>query len=128
MADATGASTWLQRARNRVEDSQEWQDFTTGLFDSVQREMRESHVNAFLDLSEAEKAFVFQKAAKAVQGGDPYKALMSQVSTCLEKEIYHQIAQEMQNGGRVKNRLASLLTHLEDGVVCNLGLVLRSEV
>lgn len=31
--------------------------------------MRDNHVNAFLDLSEGEKAFVLQKATKAVQGG-----------------------------------------------------------
>ncbi|XP_060114954.1 uncharacterized protein LOC132586839 [Heteronotia binoei] len=117
MADASGASSWLQRARKTVEKSQEWQDFTKGLLDSIQQQMRESHVNTFMDLSEAEKAFVLQKATKAVQGGDSYKTLMSQVSACLEKEIYHQIAQEMQDGGRVKNRLASLLTHIEDGMM-----------
>ncbi|XP_077168238.1 uncharacterized protein LOC143824652 [Paroedura picta] len=117
MAGALGASSWLQRARSRVVNSQEWQDFTKRLLDSIQQQMRESHVNAFLDLSEVEKAFFSQKAAQAIQGGDPYKALMAQVSTCLEKEIYRQIAQEMQDGGRVENRLASLLTHIEDGVM-----------
>ncbi|XP_048375568.1 uncharacterized protein LOC125446089 isoform X2 [Sphaerodactylus townsendi] len=42
---------------------------------------------------------------------------MSQVSTCLEKEIYRQIAQEVQSGGWMTNRLTSLLTHIEDGVM-----------
>ncbi|XP_048375569.1 uncharacterized protein LOC125446089 isoform X3 [Sphaerodactylus townsendi] len=117
MADTSGASIWLQRVRNSIENSQEWQNFTKGLFDAIQQQMRDSHVNAFLDLSEAEKAFVLQKATKAIQGGDPYQALMSQVSTCLEKEIYRQIAQEVQSGGWMTNRLTSLLTHIEDGVM-----------
>ncbi|XP_066491061.1 uncharacterized protein [Tiliqua scincoides] len=79
--------------------------------------MAESHVNAFPDLSRTEKTFVLQKAAKAIQGGDSYKALMSRVSSCLEEQIYLQIAQEMQDGEGVKNKMAPLLSHLKDGAV-----------
>ncbi|XP_054856992.1 uncharacterized protein LOC129344406 isoform X2 [Eublepharis macularius] len=118
MADASRrASTWLQRARNSVENLQEWEDFTKGLFDAIQQQLRASHVNSFLDLSEAEKVFVLQKATKTIQEGDAYKALTSQVSTCLEKEIYHQMAQEMRCGGPVTNRMPLFLTHIEDGMM-----------
>ncbi|KAJ6657298.1 hypothetical protein lerEdw1_002665 [Lerista edwardsae] len=117
MAGASGTSIWLQRARARIENSQEWEEFVGRLLEAVHQQMAESHVSAFLDLSRAEKAFVLQKAAKAIQGGDSYKALMSQVSSCLEEQIYVQIAQEMQGGEGVKNKMALLLRHLKDGAV-----------
>ncbi|XP_053222764.1 uncharacterized protein LOC128402568 isoform X2 [Podarcis raffonei] len=118
MAGSSGALIWLQKVRLSVEKSQEWEDFILALSDAVQQQMVESHINALQDLSEAAKGFVLEKAVSAIQGGDAYKALMSQVSGCLEEQIYCQIAQEIQDGDRrVKNKPALLLNHLKDGVV-----------
>nr|XP_028564539.1 uncharacterized protein LOC114585819 [Podarcis muralis] len=118
MAGSSGALIWLQKVRLSVEKSQEWEAFILALSDAVQQQMVESHVNALQDLSEAAKGFVLEKAVSAIQGGDAYKALMSQVSGCLEEQIYCQIAQEIQDGDRrVKNKPALLLNHLKDGVM-----------
>ncbi|CAI5794730.1 Hypothetical predicted protein [Podarcis lilfordi] len=118
MAGSSGALIWLRKVRLRIENSQEWEDFILTLSDAVQQQMVESHINALQDLSEAAKGFVLEKAVSAIQGGDAYKALMSQVSGCLEEQIYCQIAREIQDGDRrVKNKPALLLSHLKDGVM-----------
>ncbi|XP_065429004.1 uncharacterized protein LOC101953243 isoform X2 [Chrysemys picta bellii] len=117
MAGGSGTLTWLQKARNHIENSQEWRDFTARLCDAAQQQMTESHVHFFTDLSAAEKAFVLQRAAKAIQGGDPYNPLMSQVSTCLEEQLYIQVAHELQDGDRLKNKSALVLSHIKNGVM-----------
>ncbi|XP_073171552.1 uncharacterized protein [Lepidochelys kempii] len=117
MAGGSGTLTWLQKARNHIENSQEWRDFTVQLCDAAQQQMTESHVHFFTDLSAAEKAFVLQRAAKAIQGGDLCKALMSQVSTCLEEQLYIQVAHELQAGDRLKNKSALVLSHIKNGVM-----------
>ncbi|EMP37768.1 hypothetical protein UY3_05051 [Chelonia mydas] len=116
MAGGSGTLTWLQKAQNHIENSQEWRDFTVQLCDAAQQQMTESHVHFFTDLSAAEKAFDLQRAAKAIQGGDLCKALMSQVSTCLEEQLYIQVAHELQDGDRLKNKSALVLSHIKNGV------------
>nr|XP_034995216.1 uncharacterized protein LOC118096919 isoform X4 [Zootoca vivipara] len=110
---------WLcLKCSHQSHSVKEWEDFILTLSDAVQQQMAESHINALQDLSEAAKGFVLEKAVSAIQGGDAYKALMSQVSGCLEEQIYCQIAREIQDGDRrVKNKPALLLNHLKDGVM-----------
>ncbi|XP_025070637.1 uncharacterized protein LOC102373169 [Alligator sinensis] len=117
MTGRSGTLRWLQNARRHIESSQEWKDFTIRLFDAVQQQMTESHVNVFTDLLEAEKAFVLQRAAKAIQRGDLYKAMMSQISTCLEEQLYSQVAHEMRDGDHLRSKLSLILSHIRNGVM-----------
>ncbi|XP_030392875.1 uncharacterized protein LOC115636649 [Gopherus evgoodei] len=112
---------WVNPGLEQLEvlqsSNEEWRDFTVQLCDAAQQQMTESHVHFFTDLSAAEKAFVLQRAAKAIQGGDPYNALMSQVSTCLEEQLYIQVAHELQDGDHLKNESALVLGHIKNGVM-----------
>lgn len=49
---------------------QEWKEFTGKLSEAVQQQMNENNVKHFNDLSESEKIFVLEKAAKALHSGD----------------------------------------------------------
>ncbi|KAM9117614.1 uncharacterized protein ACDP82_017025 [Pangshura tecta] len=42
---------------------------------------------------------------------------MSQVSTCLEEQLYIQVAHELQDGDRLKNKSALVLGHIKNGVM-----------
>ncbi|KYO33787.1 uncharacterized protein LOC102563695 isoform X2 [Alligator mississippiensis] len=117
MTGRSGTLRWLQNARRHIESSQEWKDFTIRLFDAVQQQMTESHVNVFTDLLEAEKAFVLQRAAKAIQRGDLYKAMISQISTCLEEQLYSQVAHEMRDGDHLRSKLSLVSSHIRNGVM-----------
>ncbi|XP_069470036.1 uncharacterized protein [Ambystoma mexicanum] len=117
MAGTSGSVEWLDTARLQIESIQEWKEFTMKLFDAVQQQMNENHVDFFSDLSETEKAFVLERAARAIRGGDLHNALMTQISTCLEGQLYSQVAREMQDGNLTKSKSDLVLGHLRDGVV-----------
>lgn len=42
---------------------------------------------------------------------------MSQVSTCLEEQLHTQVAHEVQDGDRLKNKSSLVLNHIKNGMV-----------
>ncbi|XP_069082429.1 uncharacterized protein [Pleurodeles waltl] len=117
MAGPSDSLLWLENAKFQIENLQEWKEFTVNLFDAVQQQMDENHVNFFTDLSETEKAFVLQRAAKAIRGGELHNALMAQINHCLEEQIYSHVSREMQDSQLPKTKSDLVLGHLREGVV-----------
>ncbi|XP_078539716.1 uncharacterized protein LOC144824529 [Lissotriton helveticus] len=117
MAVPSDSLSWLENARFQIENLQEWKEFTVKLFEAVQQQMNENHVNFFTDLSETEKAFVLERAAKAIRGGELHNALMAQINHCLEEQIYSHVSRELQDSQLPKTKSDLVLGHMREGVV-----------
>jgi len=48
---------------------QDWDLFVEELYDAVQQQLKESHVQAFTDLTAPERQLFMERAAKAIHGG-----------------------------------------------------------
>ncbi|MGH0190044.1 UNVERIFIED_CONTAM: hypothetical protein FKN15_041479, partial [Acipenser sinensis] len=95
----------------------QWKGFTAELFDAVQQQLVESHVNFFTDLSEAEKTLFLERAAKAIRRGNAYKEVVLQISSCLEDQLSSCVAIEMQESGSVSTKSDRFQSHVRDGMV-----------
>ncbi|KAM8976089.1 LOW QUALITY PROTEIN: uncharacterized protein RCH25_025400 [Pelodytes ibericus] len=114
---ASGSLSWMEKTRDEIQKLQEWKDFTAKLCDAVQQQMNESNVNTFTDLSESEKVFVLEKAAKALNAGDIYTKLSAHISSCLEDNLYNYAARELQDSDIPKNQSDLVVKHIQDGVI-----------
>ncbi|KAK1147996.1 hypothetical protein AOXY_G35382 [Acipenser oxyrinchus oxyrinchus] len=103
--------------KKNIEHSQQWKGFTAELFDAVQQQLVESHVNFFTDLSEAEKTLFLERAAKAIRRGNAYKEVVLQISSCLEDQLSSCVAIEMQESGSVSTRSERFQSHVRYGMV-----------
>ncbi|XP_056415174.1 uncharacterized protein LOC130356971 [Hyla sarda] len=112
--DSKRSNTELQ---NFLAHKQEWEEFTGELYDAVQQQMTESNVNFFNDLSETEKIFVLEKAAKALKSGAVYKELSARISSSLEENMLHYVAQEQPDDNISRSQLDMVASHIQDGVI-----------
>ncbi|XP_041096744.1 uncharacterized protein LOC121308425 isoform X2 [Polyodon spathula] len=117
MEDISATPHWIINARKNVEHSQQWKCFTAEVFDAVQQQLVESHVNFFTDLSEAEKTLFLERAAKAIRRGNAYKEVVLQISSCLEDQLSSCVAIEMQESGSVSTKSDRFQSHVRDGMV-----------
>nr|XP_033777322.1 uncharacterized protein LOC117348864 [Geotrypetes seraphini] len=117
MAAASQSSPWLENARTRIENSQEWKEFTVKLSDAVQQQMNENHISFFTNLSETEKNFIIERAARTIQDGDSYLALTTHISTCLEEQLYSFVAQEMRDDHLLKNKSDLVMSNVMTGMI-----------
>ncbi|KAK6473395.1 hypothetical protein HHUSO_G26801 [Huso huso] len=117
MEDISATPHWIINARKNIEHSQQWKGFTAELFDAVQQQLVESHVNFFTDLSEAEKTLFLERAAKAIHSGNAYKEVVLQISSCLEDQLSSCVAIEMQESGSVSTKSDRFQSHVRDGMV-----------
>ncbi|XP_066551196.1 uncharacterized protein LOC136717661 [Amia ocellicauda] len=108
---------WIIRARNIIEDSQEWKAFTAELFEAVQQQLTESHVSLFTDLSEAEKTLFLERAAKAVHRGTAYKDIIIHISSTLDYMLSSYVAKETNDCGPICTKSDLFQTHVRDGMV-----------
>ncbi|XP_075053931.1 uncharacterized protein LOC142139967 [Mixophyes fleayi] len=117
MAAGSTSLPWLEKTRLQIQNLQEWKEFTGKLYDAVQQQMTESNVKFFNDLSETEKIFVLEKAAKALHSGAIYNQLASSISSCLEENIHGYVAQQQQDGNILRSQSDFLASHIQDGVI-----------
>ncbi|KAM4795647.1 uncharacterized protein WCC33_000712 [Rhinophrynus dorsalis] len=117
MAVSSASLPWLENTRSQIQNLQEWKEFTAKIQDAVQQQMNESSVNDFSGLSESEKVFVLQKAAKALHAGDIYKKITARISSCLEDNIYSYVAHELQDSDVTSNHSDLVANHIHNGVV-----------
>ncbi|KAK1157451.1 hypothetical protein AOXY_G25137 [Acipenser oxyrinchus oxyrinchus] len=116
MDDISATPHWIINARKNIEHSQQWKGFTAELFDAVQQQLVESHVNFFTDLSEAEKTLFLRELLKLCRG-NAYKEVVLQISSCLEDQLSSCVAIEMQESGSVSTRSERFQSHVRDGMV-----------
>ncbi|KAG8590612.1 hypothetical protein GDO81_006812 [Engystomops pustulosus] len=115
MAASSASVLWLEKTKLQIQNLQEWKEFTSNLYDAVQQQMTENNINFFNDLSETEKIFVLEKAAKALKSGAIYNDLSARISSSLEENILNCVAQEQQDG--VIPRSDVMASHIQDGVI-----------
>ncbi|XP_067824062.1 uncharacterized protein [Heptranchias perlo] len=111
------AGRWLLAAREQVRLSEDWREFSRELFDVVLQQLAESHVDFFTDLSVAEKAVFVERAAKTIDGGNTYRALMSQINSSLEEQIGSQLTGKIQESETLQTKSETVLSHIQDGAV-----------
>ncbi|XP_044139681.1 uncharacterized protein LOC122930386 [Bufo gargarizans] len=117
MAASSASLLWLEKTRSQIQNLQEWKDFTSKLYDAVQQQMTENNINFFNDLSETEKIFVLDKAAKAVKSGTTYSELSARISSSLEENILSYVAQEQRDGVIPRSQSHVVASHIQDGVI-----------
>ncbi|KAE8622036.1 hypothetical protein XENTR_v10005072 [Xenopus tropicalis] len=117
MAAFSASLPWLESTKSQIQNLQIWKEFSSRLHDAVQQQMNESSIKQFTDLSESEKVFVLEKAAKALQTGDVYNKVSTHISSCLEENLYSSVAHEVQDSDVPKNQSALVTRHIYDGVV-----------
>ncbi|XP_073472993.1 uncharacterized protein [Aquarana catesbeiana] len=117
MAGSSASLPWLEKTRLQIQNLQEWKEFTGKLYDAVQQQMNENNIKFFNDLSESEKVFVLEKAAKALHSGVTYNKLAGHISSCLEENIYRDVAQELQDVSIPTSQSDLVASHIQDGVV-----------
>ncbi|XP_068122465.1 uncharacterized protein [Hyperolius riggenbachi] len=117
MAAGSAGLPWLEHTRSQIEHLQEWEEFTGKLYDAVQQQMNENNIKFFNDLSETEKIFVLEKAARALQSGAVYNKLAAHISSRLEENLHNYVAQKLQDGNIPRNNSDLVASHIEDGVV-----------
>ncbi|XP_069801030.1 uncharacterized protein [Dendropsophus ebraccatus] len=117
MAAGSARLLWLEKTRLQIQNLQEWEEFTGKLYDAVQQQMTENNINFFNDLSETEKIFVLEKAAKALKSGAMYKDLSARISSSLEENILEYVAQEQPDGNTSRSQSDSVASHIQDGVI-----------
>ncbi|XP_075706985.1 uncharacterized protein LOC142741499 [Rhinoderma darwinii] len=79
--------------------------------------MTENNINFFNDLSETEKIFVLEKAAKALKSGAIYNELSVRISSSLEENILSYVVQEQQDGNIQGSQSDVVASHIQDGVI-----------
>ncbi|XP_053312961.1 uncharacterized protein LOC128474620 [Spea bombifrons] len=114
---ATVSLPWIEKARAQIQNLQEWKDFTAKLNDAVQQQMTESNINTFTDLSESEKVFVLEKASRALHAGQVYSDVSAHISSCLEENIYNDVAHELQDSDISKSHSDLVARYIQDGVI-----------
>ncbi|XP_063811910.1 uncharacterized protein LOC135049882 isoform X2 [Pseudophryne corroboree] len=117
MAAGSASLPWLEKTRQQIQNLQEWREFSDKLCDAVQQQMNESSIKFFNDLSETEKVFVLEKAAKALHSGTIYNQLTSSISSCLEQNIHSYVAQKQQDGNILRDQSDMVASHIQDGVI-----------
>ncbi|XP_072287142.1 uncharacterized protein [Pyxicephalus adspersus] len=117
MAGRSVSLPWLEKTRLQIQNLQEWKEFTSKLYDAVQQQMNENNIKLFNDLSESEKIFVLEKAAKALHSGAAYSKLAGHISSCLEENMYNYVVQELQDGSIPRSQSDMVASHVQDGVV-----------
>uniref|UniRef100_UPI00398EABE9 uncharacterized protein isoform X2 n=1 Tax=Pristiophorus japonicus TaxID=55135 RepID=UPI00398EABE9 len=111
------AGGWLAAAGQQVRLSEDWQEFSRELFDVVLQQLAESHVDFFTDLSASEKALIVERAAKAMDGGNAYRALMRRINSSLEEQIGSHLTGKIQESGTLQTKSETVLNHIQDGAV-----------
>ncbi|XP_066455597.1 uncharacterized protein [Eleutherodactylus coqui] len=117
MAAGAASLLWLEQTRLQIQNLQEWKEFTVRLYEAVQQQMTENNINFFNDLSETEKIFVLDKAAKALKSGATYNELSARISASLQENILCNVAQEQQDGNILSSRSDVVASHIQDGVI-----------
>ncbi|XP_075119172.1 uncharacterized protein LOC142194044 [Leptodactylus fuscus] len=117
MAAGSASPLWLENTRLQIQNLQEWKEFTSKLYDAVQQQMTESNINFFNDLSETEKIFVLEKAAKALKSGDIYNQLSARISSSLEENMLSYVAREQQDSNFPRSQSDVMASHIQDGVI-----------
>ncbi|KAM5180775.1 uncharacterized protein ACMZJ9_001333 [Mantella aurantiaca] len=117
MAGSSASLPWLEKTRLQIQNLQEWKEFTGKLYEAVQQQMNENNIRFFNDLSESEKIFVLEKAAKALNSGVTYNKLAGHISSCLEENIHSYAAHELQNGSIPRSQSDLVASHIQDGVI-----------
>ncbi|XP_018413129.1 PREDICTED: uncharacterized protein LOC108787928 [Nanorana parkeri] len=117
MAGSSASLPWLEKTRLQIQNQQEWKEFTEKLYDAVLQQMNENNIRFFNDLSESEKIFVLEKAAKALHSGVTYNKLTGHISSCLEENIYSYVALEQQDGSIPRSQSDLVASHIQDGLV-----------
>ncbi|XP_069617200.1 uncharacterized protein [Ranitomeya imitator] len=117
MAASSESLMWLEKTKLQIQTLQEWKEFSSKLYDAVQQQMTENNINFFNDLSETEKIFVLEKAAKALKSGAIYNELSARISSSLEENILSYVAQEQQDGNIPRRPSEVVSSHIQDGVI-----------
>ncbi|XP_073421266.1 uncharacterized protein [Dendrobates tinctorius] len=108
----------LKRSETSVPNMTEWKEFSSKLYDAVQQQMTENNINFFNDLSETEKIFVLEKAAKALKSGAIYSELSARISSSLEENLLSYVAQDQEQDGNIPRRQSEVVSsHIQDGVI-----------
>ncbi|CAN2391498.1 hypothetical protein PRIEUP_LOCUS1538 [Pristimantis euphronides] len=76
--------------------------------------MTENNINFFNDLSEMEKIFVLEKAAKALKSGSIYNELSACISSTLEENILQNVVQDCNLS---RSRPDAVSSHIQDAVI-----------
>ncbi|KAG7471294.1 hypothetical protein MATL_G00122770 [Megalops atlanticus] len=117
--DATFATPhWLTKARETIANSKEWKSFTAELFEVMKQQLAESYVKVFSDLSEAEKALLVERAAKAGHRGSSYMEVVAHISSVLEDVLSAHVAKEMNERHAVSPKTRLFQSHIRDGMAC----------
>ncbi|XP_078278277.1 uncharacterized protein LOC144606241 isoform X2 [Rhinoraja longicauda] len=111
------AASWLAEVREQVHLSQVWQEYSKELFDVMLQQLAEGHVDFFTDLSTSEKALFVDQAAKAINGGSTYRALVSRINSALEEQFGRQLIYKMHESKSMQARTEAYGSHIQDGVV-----------
>ncbi|OCT91141.1 uncharacterized protein LOC108709187 [Xenopus laevis] len=117
MAAVSVSLPWLESTKSQIQNLQIWKEFSSKLHDAVQQQMNESNIKQFTDLSESEKIFVLEKAAKALHAGDIYNKVSNHISSCLEDNVFSSAAHQLQDSNVPKNQSALVTAHIQDGVI-----------
>ncbi|XP_032901482.1 uncharacterized protein LOC116988735 isoform X2 [Amblyraja radiata] len=102
------AASWLAEV---------WQEYSKELFDVVLQQLAEGHVDFFTDLSTSEKALFVDRAAKAVNGGSIYRALVSRINSALEEQFGKRLSYKMHESKSMRTRTEAFGSRIQDGVV-----------
>ncbi|KAG8450409.1 hypothetical protein GDO86_002897 [Hymenochirus boettgeri] len=94
-----------------------WKEFASKLNDAIEQQMSESNIKLFTDLSESEKGFMLDKAAKALHAGDIYKKVSACISSCLEDNVYSFVANEIENSDVLHSQSDLVTRNIQDGVM-----------
>ncbi|XP_072909172.1 uncharacterized protein [Hemitrygon akajei] len=111
------AARWLAEVREQVQFSEGWQEYCKELVDVVLQQLAEGHVNFFTDLSTSEKTLLVDRAAKVINEGSIYKALVSRISSTLEEQIFRHLVGKIQESKPVQTRNEAFQSHIQDGVI-----------
>ncbi|XP_039612484.1 uncharacterized protein LOC120531285 [Polypterus senegalus] len=118
METGGGALFWIITSKESVENSQEWKVFTAELFEAVQQQLNESHVNLFTDLTEAEKTLFLERAAKTIRRGNAYKEMMSLIRSSLESQLCAYVGKQLEEGSSgISSNSVYFQTHVREGMI-----------
>ncbi|XP_051891409.1 uncharacterized protein LOC127581248 [Pristis pectinata] len=111
------AARWLAEVREQVQLGEGWQEYCKELFDVVLQQLAEGHIDFFTDLSASEKTLFVDRAAKAINGGNVYRALVNRINSALEEQIGRHLIGKIQESKPMKTRSEAFQSHIEDGVM-----------
>ena len=108
MATFSGMPQWIETAKRKVVQSEEWMSFSKELFDLVTVYIEETGVSSFEHLSDDEKKVLVTRAQNALKDKSVSGNLLATLSTNLDKHFCEELNEATVNKG--KNRKVDSIT------------------